>query len=64
MPRVAVAPLRPHRGWLLPLLMVLIVAIGRPICLAVQLLLRWWRWGRTPPDGAWRPLFPPYDWRA
>ena len=59
MPRVEVVPLRPHRGWLVPLSMLAVVGLGRPVCLATQLLLRWWRWGRDPGPDGWRPLFPP-----
>ncbi|MCA1710203.1 MAG: hypothetical protein LC789_00625 [Actinobacteria bacterium] len=57
--RVGVVPLRPHRGFVVPLTMMLTVGLGRPVCLYVQALLRWWRWGRTPPPGGWRTLFPP-----
>jgi len=37
---VGVAPLRLHRGWLVLLLLIVIVGLGRPICLLVQALLR------------------------
>jgi hypothetical protein len=57
--RVTVAPLRPERGYVVPLTMMLVVGVGRPICLLVQGMLRWWRWGRTPPGGGWQTLFPP-----
>ena len=37
---VTVAPLRPHRGWLVPLTMLVVYGVGRPICLLVQGVLR------------------------
>jgi hypothetical protein len=58
-PRVTVAPLRPQRGYVVPLTMMLTVGLGRPVCLFVQAALRWSRWGRPEPVGGWRPLFPP-----
>jgi hypothetical protein len=57
--RVAVVPLRPQRGYVVPLVMMLTVGLGRPVCLLVQAELRWWRWGRPEPAGGWRTLFPP-----
>lgn len=36
---VTVAPLRPHRGWLVPLLLLVVVGIGRPLCLLAQLFI-------------------------
>jgi len=38
--QVGVAPLRLHRGWLVLLLLIVIIGVGRPICLVVQALLR------------------------
>ena len=58
-PGVTLAPLRFERGWIVPLVMVLTVGLGRPVCLLVQAQLRWWRWGRPEPVGGWRTLFPP-----
>ena len=45
---VTVAPLRPHRGWLVPLAMLVVYGVGRPICLLTQALLR--TVGRHPAD--------------
>ena len=58
-PAVTVVPLRMHRGWVVPLAMMLTFGLGRPVCLLVQAALRWSRWGRPEPVGGWRPLFPP-----
>ncbi len=37
---VTVAPLRPHRGWLVPLAMLVVYGVGRPLCLVTQAVLR------------------------
>lgn len=36
---VTLAPLRPHRGWLVPALLMLVIGVGRPICLLAQLFI-------------------------
>jgi hypothetical protein len=36
---VTVAPLRPHRGWLVPLLLMFVIGVGRPLCLLAQLFI-------------------------
>ncbi|GAC1445684.1 MAG: hypothetical protein NVSMB55_27990 [Mycobacteriales bacterium] len=34
-----IAPLRPHRGWLVPLMLMIVIGIGRPLCLLTQLFI-------------------------
>jgi hypothetical protein len=36
---VGLAPLRPHRGWLVPALLMVVIGVGRPLCLLAQLFI-------------------------
>lgn len=36
---VTVAPLRPHRGWLVPALLMVVIGVGRPLCVLAQLFI-------------------------